>query len=108
MECKSLRESGEALRAFDVAYFAASCDPHERNTEFAKSLDLDYPILSDPGKEVAESYGVVHEGRGVPERWTFFISPQGKILYVETKVKAGNHGKDCVEKLTELKIAKKG
>ena len=106
-ECKSLRESGAAIREFDVAYFTASCDTAELNKKFAESLELDYPILSDPDKEVATAYGVVHEGRAVPERWTFYIGVDGKILHVEKMVKAGTHGKDVAAKLQELGVAKK-
>ena len=50
------------LRAFDVAYFAASVDDAKTNKEFAESLELDYPILSDPDKKVAEAYGVLRSG----------------------------------------------
>lgn len=70
-ECKSMKSSGEGIRKFDVAYFTASCDLPEDNKKFAESLMLDFPILSDPKKEAAEAYGVVHEGRERPERWTY-------------------------------------
>ncbi len=43
------------LRTFDVAYFAASVDDAETNKKFAESLELDYPILSDPDKKVGNS-----------------------------------------------------
>ena len=76
------------------------------NTVFAKQLELDYPILSDPDKNVAKAYGVVHEGRTVPERWTFIIGDDGNIKHVDKKVKAGNHGADIASKLDELKIPK--
>ena len=79
----------------------------EKNTEFAKHLELDYPILSDPGKKVAEAYGVVHGARQVPERWTFVIGEDGKILHIDKKVKAANHGKDLVTLLDKLGIEKK-
>jgi thioredoxin-dependent peroxiredoxin len=103
----SFRENGQAIKEFNVAYFTASCDSVEKNTAFAKSLELDYPILSDPGKEVAKAYGVVHEGREVPERWTFIIGADGKLKFIDRKVQAGDHGKDIVAKLAELKIPKK-
>lgn len=90
-----------------MAYFTASCDSVEKNTKFAKSLELDYPILSDPEKKVAKAYGVVHEGRAFPERWTFIIGLDGKILHVDKKVKAGNHGEDIVSQMKELQIPKK-
>jgi len=105
-ECKSLRESGQAIRQFDVAYFTASCDTAAENKKFAQSLDLDYPILSDPEKKVARAYGVIHEGRENPERWTFYISPEGKILHIDKQVNVASHGQDCVAKLKELNIAK--
>ena len=90
-----------------MRYFTASCDSVEKNTAFAKSLDLDYPILSDPEKDVAKAYGVVHEGRAFPERWTFIIGDDGKILHIDKKVKAGSHGQDLVDQLEKLKVSKK-
>jgi peroxiredoxin Q/BCP len=93
-----------------VAYFTASCDPYEGekgNKAFAESLKLDSPILSDPDKKTAEAYGVVHEGRAFPERWTFYIDKDGVIKEIDKMVKAQQAGKDVVKKLEELGIAKK-
>lgn len=106
-ECKSMKANGEAIRKYDVAYFTASVDDPEKNKEFAKSLDLDYPILSDPGKEVAKAYGVVHEGREVAERWTFYVGLDGKILAIDKEVKAPEHGEAIAERLKELGVAEK-
>ena len=103
----SFRANGEAIREFQVSYFTASCDSVEKNTAFAKSLELDYPILSDPDKGVAKAYGVVHEGREVPERWTFVIGDDGTLIHVEKKVKAASHGEDMVALLEKLGIPKK-
>ena len=58
-ECKSFRANSEALKDLNVAYFTASVDTPEQNKKFAESLDLDYPILSDPDKTVAKAYGVM-------------------------------------------------
>ena len=106
-ECKSLKENGAAVRAFDVAYFTASCDIPAFNKEFAEELGLDYPILSDPGKEVAQAYGVVHGERKVPERWTFYIGKDGKILAIDKMVKVDNHAGDIAAKLKELGVEEK-
>lgn len=84
-----------------------SCDDAETNKKFAESLDLDYPILSDPDKEVAEAYGVVNKDRPVPFRWTFYIGKDGKILEIDKDVKVDSHGKDVAAMLEELKIEKK-
>ena len=90
-----------------MAYFTASCDTAKKNTDFAKSLSLDYPILSDPGKDVAKAYGVVTAMRPFPHRWTFYVDPNGKILHIDKKVSAASHGADVAAKLAELGVAKK-
>src|SRR5689334_20213075 len=69
LECKSLAEHGDLIRAYDVTYFMASVDPLDKNIEFAKAKSVtlgqganarvvekkeaDFPILSDPTKETA-------------------------------------------------------
>jgi peroxiredoxin Q/BCP len=90
-----------------VAYFTASCDSADRNKAFAESLELDYPILSDPGKKVAEAYGVVDDQRPFPQRWTFYIGPDGKLLFIDKQVVATSHGEDMAKRLKALKIDSK-
>jgi thioredoxin-dependent peroxiredoxin len=104
-ECKSLREGGSDLRQFDIAYFAASVDDLETNTKFAKSLEADYPILSDGDKKVATAYGVIGPF-GVARRWTFYIGPDGKILHVDREVKTDSAAQDVVARLKELNVPK--
>ena len=101
-ECKSLRENGAALRPLNVAYFTASVDPPEANKRFSDKLGLDYPILSDPSKKVAEAYGVVHGARQVAERWTFYISKDGTIREIDKKINTGQAGADVATKIREL------
>lgn len=105
-ECKAMAEQGDYIRKFDVAYFTASVDEPDQNKKFAESLNLDYPILSDPSKETAKAYGVLNE-RGMANRWTYYIDKNGKVAAVEQKVNVENHGKDIAAKLNELGIEKK-
>ena len=92
------------MRKFNVAYFTASCDTVKKNPDFAKSLQADYPILSDPGKKVARAYGVVTDKRSVPFRWTFYIGKDGKILKVDRKVKAAVDGATAATTLKALGV----
>lgn len=105
MELPASSESG--LDRFDIVLFAASCDTAATNARFAKNLDLDYPVLSDPDKMVATAYGVVHEGRTHPERRTFIIGIDGKVLDVIKDVDAGSHGKQLAAKLEELGVERR-
>ena len=90
-----------------MAFFAASVDTPDINAEFAKSLGLDYPILSDPGKQVAAAYGVVTAQRPVAYRWTFYIGKDGRILAIDRKVSTATAGKDVAATLARLGIEKK-
>ena len=84
-----------------------SVDEPETNKKFAESLNADFPLLSDPGKSVAKSYGVVDADLELPRRWTFYIGPDGKILAVDKKVSTSSAGEDVVAKLTALGVPKK-
>jgi peroxiredoxin Q/BCP len=106
-ECKSFAAGGGELGKFRAAYFTASCDTAEQNAKFARSLGADFPILSDPDGKVAAAYGVVHAGRSVPERWTFYIGSDGKILAIDKAVKTGTHAADVAAKLRELGVPEK-
>jgi thioredoxin-dependent peroxiredoxin len=106
-ECISFRESGDKLRQFEVAYFTASCDPVEKNTEFAKSLELDYPILSDPDGKVATKYGIYNAERNAASRTTFVIGADGKILQIDSEVKVADHATDIAQALAKLGVLKK-
>ena len=90
-----------------MAYFTASVDPPEVNKKFAESLELDYPILSDPGKDVARAYGVVAGERSTASRWTFYIGKDGKILFIDKSGATGTQGQEIVNRLRALGIAKR-
>jgi len=83
-----------------------SVDDAETNTRFAKEHEADFPILSDPEKTVANAYGVLGPS-GLASRWTFYIGPDRKILYIEKKVRTGTAGEDLAAKLEELGVKKK-
>jgi thioredoxin-dependent peroxiredoxin len=104
-ECKSLRENSKTLKDLKIAYFTASVDTAEQNTKFAKSLDLDYPILSDPDKSVAKAYGVLRPNGSVTNRWTFYIDKEGVIKAIDKEVKVDKAGADVAAKVKELGLA---
>ncbi len=82
----------------------ASVDTLEDNKAFAEKEHADFPILSDPDKQVATSYGVVTGTRPYAMRWTYYIGPDGKIIFIDKQVKPATSGQDIVAKLQELKV----
>lgn len=95
------------IALYDVAFFEASVDSAERNREMAEVLELEHPILSDPGKQVAEAYGVLAGGRRTAARWTFYIGADGRILYIDKAVIADGHGEDVPARLDALGIPRR-
>ncbi len=85
----------------------ASVDTLEDNTKFAEMHEADFPILADPDKKVANAYGVIPEGRQTAARWTFYIGPDGRILFIDKKVQAQTAGEAIAAKLAELKVKKR-
>jgi thioredoxin-dependent peroxiredoxin len=71
-------------------------------------LHADYPILADPSKAVATAYGVVTDTRPVAYRWTFYIGPDGKLLYVDKAISTATAGADIAKRLAELGVKKRG
>ena len=111
IECKSLAEKGHLIKKFDVTYFMASVDALEGekgNIAFAQTHKADFPLLSDPTKEAATSYGVL-SARGFANRWTFYIDKNGVITYIDKDVNAhlATSAEFMAEKLAELKVAEK-
>jgi peroxiredoxin Q/BCP len=108
IECKSLAANGDKIRKYDVAYFMASVDPVEGekgNKAFAASEKADFPMLSDPTKEVAAAYGVLNPERGVANRWTFYIDKSGRIAAIDKAVKPLTSAEDMLARLAEMKVA---
>jgi peroxiredoxin Q/BCP len=107
-ECNALRASGGQIRAFDVSYFIISTDTLEDNTAFAKKEGADFPLLADPAQKVAMQYGALKDyGRDygkLANRWTFYIGPDGKILFIDKQVNPAKSGEDVVARLKELKV----
>jgi len=104
VECKSLAENGQLIRKYDVTYFMASVDPLEDNIGFAKETRADFPLLSDPSKETAKAYHVLHM-LGFAKRQTFYIGKDGTILKIDTKVKPATSAQDMAATLGELGVA---
>ena len=57
-----------------------SADQVDRQLEFDDANALGFPLLSDPGRGIARSFGVVRKGRLPNKRRTFVIGRDGSVL----------------------------
>jgi peroxiredoxin Q/BCP len=104
IECKSLAENGHLIKKYEVTYFMASVDPLDDNVGFAEESEADFPLLSDPSKEVAKSYNVLGM-MGMAKRHTVYIGKDGTILKIDTTVKPATSAQDMATTLGELGVA---
>lgn len=79
-----------------------SLDNPGKNADFANSLDVKFPILSDPTKQAAKAYGVLGLAGLYAKRWTFYIDPEGVIQAIDRSVRVGGAGRDLAEYLGDL------
>ena len=91
-----------------------SVDKPEDNKGFAEKEKADFPILSDPGREVASAYGVLNtpstaqpDAPRMARRWTFYIGADGKILYIDKTPGTAQAGENVLARLKELGIKEK-
>ena len=95
------------IRQYDVVYFMASIDSPEDNRGFAELHEANFPILSDPGKDMCSAYGVLSD-RGYANRWTFYIDADGIIQKIDKNVDPRTAGSDLVANLRELGVPESG
>ena len=89
-----------------MAYFMVSVDDAETNKKFADQEGADFPMLSDPAKTTATAYGVLSPS-GFARRWTYYIGPDGKILFIDKAVQPASAGATLAAKLAELGVKKR-
>ena len=88
--------------------FAASVDTLDNLRQWAVKLGIDYPLLSDPSRQVAKAYGVVPDDTSFASRWTFYIGLDGKIIYIDRQVSPADAGKVIAQRLAQLGIPRRG
>jgi peroxiredoxin Q/BCP len=76
----SYRDDGDRLEALGVPMLGISPQPVDSHERFADQYGLNVPLLSDPGKKVARSYGVLGAA-GLIRRAVFLVDGEGVLRY---------------------------
>ena len=71
------------FEATDTQVFGMSVDSVPANREFAKQIEVTFPILSDFKRTVVKDYGVFNEEQGFGNRATFLIDKEGIIRHID-------------------------
>ena len=106
---KEACQFNDNLRAFNragVKVVGISPDGAEKHTKFRSKFGLKFPLLSDPGHEVMESYGAWGEKTMYGKktvgviRSTFLVDAKGVIQRAWYHVKADGHAEKVLEEAT--------
>ena len=104
-EACGFRDANVDLQRAGAVVLGVSADSLKSHAKFVGKYDLNFPLLSDEEKTVANAYGAWGEksryGRTYMgmNRMTFLIDEQGKLQKVWPKVKAEGHAEEVLEAL---------
>ena len=85
-----------------------STDKHETQCDFAKSLNLTFPMIGDSDKRIAKAYGVLWPIVGLDRRITFVIDAQGIVRGVfNYELLPHKHVDDALALIKDLSAQKK-
>jgi peroxiredoxin Q/BCP len=80
------------LRAWNAEVVGVSSDGFDRQCEFARSLELSFPLLADPDGAVARPYGAHRALVHLDRRVTYVIDPAGRVAAVfHHEIAVGQH-----------------
>ena len=101
---KNFQKNLQKLEASDTQVLGVSMDSPFANKAFADQIGVTFPLLSDWGGETTNTYGVYVDRYKAARRINFLIGKDGKILYVDQKIKTQTAGEDVTKKLRELGV----
>lgn len=99
------RDSTSRLKKTNAVLLGVSPDKPESHTKFRDKQSLNFTLLSDTDKKVAESYGAYGEKKLYGKvsmgiiRSTFIIDENGKIAKIWSKVKVAGHVDEVLDAL---------
>lgn len=87
-QCAAFNEKQEKLHQLGITIVGVSLDGQKQQAEFAKKLNLTYPLLTGPtAKTILETLGALHNGKVI--RSLAAIDRFGNVFYNKHKVSAG-------------------
>ncbi|MDJ0660124.1 MAG: peroxiredoxin [Crocosphaera sp.] len=93
-EAQSFRDNYQQYQDKDMVVFGVSMDDQASHKAFKEKYGLPFQLLVDKDGTLTKAYDV--EGGGYSKRVTYIIDAEGKISYVDEKVKTDTHAQDIL------------
>jgi thioredoxin-dependent peroxiredoxin len=100
-EACNFRDDITKFEKLGVNVIGISVDDIHSHEMFAKKYHLPFPLLADPSGKVANSYNALTNlfVVKIAKRYTFLISPAGKITKIYKSVDTSNHSQQIIDDL---------
>lgn len=102
-EACNFRDNNELYEKAGVKVLGVSVDSQKSHKKFVDKYNLNFTLVADDSKDIANSYGVL--GGNTASRVTYLIDRDGKIAHVYPKVSPKEHAVDVMSKLKDLGLA---
>ncbi|OKH23733.1 peroxiredoxin [Hydrococcus rivularis NIES-593] len=93
-EAQSFRDNYEQYQGKDMVVLGVSMDDQASHKMFKEKYGLPFQLLVDSDGTITKAYDV--DGGGYSKRVTYIIDGDGKITYVDEKVKTDTHAQDIL------------
>jgi len=94
-EACNFRDSLRDLQKLGVVTLGVSKDSVASHGKFAAKYQLNFPLLSDPDRQVIEQYQAF-------SRTTYLIDPKGMIAKIYSKVNPTQHASEIIQDLSHV------
>jgi len=107
-EACAFRDQQAALEKLGAKVFGISPDDIASHEKFRDKYELNFPLLADPGHQMAEKYGAWREKNmygkkkmGI-QRSTYLLDAAGKVAKLWKSVKVDGHDEHVLKAIAEL------
>ena len=104
MEARDFRGKYSEFTALGAEVVGVSSDSEGRHAAFTSTLDLPFPLVSDPGSTIAKAFGVTRAGGWLPSRRvTFVIDRDGTVRNViSAELNVAQHARVALKAIEAL------
>ncbi len=103
----SLRDGSDRLRAKGVAVLGVSAQDVASHQRFTEKFKLNFPLLADTDRRVADAYGALGSGPlawwrrrfGFYKRITYVIDENGRIAHIINRPDTKHHAEEVLQRL---------
>jgi len=107
-EACSIRDNFKRINKHGYKVFGVSPDTEKKHVKFKEKYEFQFSLLSDPSKEVIQSFGLWGPKKFMGKeitgvyRTTLIVDESSKIQKIISKVKTKEHGQQILDAIAEI------